>query len=342
MKKVLLAAAIALSYGTAYAGMYHAGAANICADCHTMHGSMAHDYAGNATVSATPKAFADGSWLPSSGVPADYLLKGSETGVCVACHDGQNWAPDVVDANANAYSRSAGFIPATAGNGHTMGFSGTAPGGSFLAASFTCVDCHSPHGKAAAFRNLNPYALYGAVNDSAYPKFYLSATAFSTAATDARIDATYTAGTGAAAMTSHIPYYTNANVYFENGDVSNLDRYCGKCHGQFHNNGVDFTTDTNQAGSAAGVFKRHPTRQVISRPAGLSGTPTYTTKVYAASGTNGYVGCLSCHKAHGTANPFGLFYANAAVTTAANALDPSESGGGAFGGSCSNCHGQAR
>ena len=243
MKKLLVAAALTLSYGTAYAGMYHAGAANICADCHTMHGSMAHDYAGNATTSTTPKALADGSWLPASGVPADYLLKGSETSVCTACHDGQTWAPDVVGTNTNSYVRSAGFIPATAGNGHTMGFSGSAPGQGapgFTTTDFTCVDCHSPHGKADAFRNLNSYSLYSARGDATgYPKFYLGATAFATAGMDARIDiATYAPGTGDAAFLTHVPYYSNQNVYFENGDVSQLDRYCGKCHGDFHDNSV--------------------------------------------------------------------------------------------------------
>ena len=63
MKKFTLALAVlALIALPVLAGEWHTGQNNLCADCHTMHNSMAHTWNGTGTVSVgTPVA--DGNWV---------------------------------------------------------------------------------------------------------------------------------------------------------------------------------------------------------------------------------------------------------------------------------------
>src|SRR4030043_362177 len=103
MKKLLVLitamAFVVLGTGLALAGEYHAGNTNFCADCHTMHFSMQHGFSGG-TVTSGPGT-QGGNWLSATG-PNQFLLKAPPNELCLACHDGQIFAPDVLGANTNA------------------------------------------------------------------------------------------------------------------------------------------------------------------------------------------------------------------------------------------------
>ena len=138
-----------------------------------------------------------------------------------------------------------------------------------------------------------------------------------------------------------------------------MDTFCSACHGDFHGS----PGDANIGASAAALdgFLRHPTsRTVIGGAAaqsygGHSALTRYTTattkvKVYASDRVayaDATPGCVSCHKAHGNQNPFGLVFLNRTATAV------SEQGGYATGqveaangyqvgyrNLCGQCHGQ--
>lgn len=149
--------------------MYHNGATLLCSDCHTVHFSESHGFSGGA-VSTT--AVPDGDWLTASG-PNNYLLKASSsTRLCLSCHDGQTFAPDVVESDTYGVAqRPAGFfgqpdVPNFKGHNLASASLGTPGdsnlcnrchflhgGGTMATAQVQCIDCHNPHGNAS-YRNL--------------------------------------------------------------------------------------------------------------------------------------------------------------------------------------------
>ena len=95
--------------------------------------------------------------------------------MCLGCHDGQAWAPDVFEGHTNGYVRQAGALNELGGNGlypaatgHTLDSTRRAPGGTFTNADgLKCTDCHSPHGRAS--RRLPP-----AITNGGYRNLYRS------------------------------------------------------------------------------------------------------------------------------------------------------------------------
>ncbi len=301
---MLVLALLLVTGGTA--GEWHSGTNNVCWDCHTMHFSMQHNWDGTTPVPTT--AAPGGSWLSASG-PNNFLLKAPANQLCLACHDGQTFAPDVLDASTNAMStngRSAGAlndqtgtVPYQIWKGHTLGSTSTPPGfdPTKIGAPATwydptggleCISCHAQHGPTTAYRNLGPYSLAGAAA-SARPTYKFSTTPFDfaslcrneTAASgtcDVRVNlASYTAGTGIAG--TFTPYYDASNISYGRNDAlvalpnktsNRLDTFCGACHGNFHGG----PGDTNIGASVAALdgFIRHPTSQVTI---GASGTQGY-------------------------------------------------------------------
>jgi len=339
-KLALLIAGAFLLTLPATAGEWHAGATNLCTDCHTMHFSMQHDWTGGA-VSTTPKA--DGNWLSTNG-PNQFLLKDKANNLCLGCHDGQTFAPDVMGQNANASptnGRSAGALnEATLGapydtyKGHTLGSTTVPPGfnptaaglasGAYVPANgLECISCHLQHGSATVYRNLGPR------NGAFQPTYVLGPTNDTTKDVWINMAAPYTPNTGNAATFN--PLYATANVSYNRTDpaipagatmqTSNrVDTFCSACHGDFHGG----PGDANIGATAAALdgFIRHPTgKTVIGASAaqnfgGHSALTRYTgattkVKVYASDRT-GYTdatpGCVTCHKAHGNQNPFGLVF----------------------------------
>ena len=85
---------------------YHNGDTVFCSDCHTMHASMQHNYAGNTSAEGNISSF------PWATTPTPYLLKANDPlDLCLTCHDNMAGIPDVVGMDVNALSeRSAGYF----------------------------------------------------------------------------------------------------------------------------------------------------------------------------------------------------------------------------------------
>ena len=340
-------------------GEYHAGGTLLCYDCHTIHFSMTHNWDGTTPVPTTPQV--GGNWLSATG-PNEFLLKAPANQLCLACHDGQSYAPDVFGANFNAsptQGREAGALndsslgaPYETWKGHTLGSSDMPPGynPAVLGNLFTytpdpveglrCTDCHLQHGSATVYRNLGPRAI-GTGN---LPTYVIGTTNNTAQDVWINIPTPYTAGSGNA--TTFNPYYDRANINFNRNDrtlgttnsSNRIDTMCAACHGNFHGSPGDTNIGGVPANGNLEGFLRHPTSKAVIGAAGTAGygghstlsrLTTATTKVKVYSSVAGYTdatpGCVTCHKGHGNQNPFGLIFLNR------NATSVSEQGGYASG-----------
>jgi len=346
MKRTLVVlaafAVVALWAGLAAAGEYHSGQTLLCMDCHTMHYSMQHGFAGGA-VGNTPAP--GGDWLATG--PNQFLLKAPANQLCLACHDGQTFAPDVMAANANpspVNGRQAGALNNTTGagpyetwKGHTVDSTTPPPGFNPAvigapanwydpANGLECTSCHAQHGPATSYRNLGPYALGGAAA-AARPTYVISNTNDITKDVWVNL-ASVTTGSGDSSIFN--PYYSQTNLSFNRNDASvgtnktsnRIGTFCAACHADFHGG----PADTNIGASVAALdgFIRHPNAQVNIGAAGAQGYGGHssltrfvanTTKVKVAANdrtawADASPMCLTCHKAHGNQNPFSLIFLN--------------------------------
>lgn len=334
---------------TGTAGEYHAGQTLICYDCHTMHFSMQHNWDGTTPVPTTPSVSGtgmSGNWLSTSG-PNQFLLKAPANQLCLACHDSQTFAPDVLAINSNAsptQGREAGALneaatgaPYDMWKGHTLGATTQPPGFNPTTAGvpatqqynaadgLECTSCHLQHGSATVYRNLGPRTA------AFQPTYVLGTTNDTNKDVWVNIPTGYVAGTGSAGTFN--PYYDRANITFNKTNptvpagstlsTSNrIDTFCSACHGDFHGG----PGDTNIGASTAALdgFIRHPTSVVVIGASGAQGygghsalsrftgtTDANKVKVYAndrAGWTDASPGCVTCHKSHGNQNPFGLIF----------------------------------
>lgn len=344
MRNLVLAvvAALGLTAAPALAGEWHAGENNMCTDCHTMHFSQTHNWDGTTPVSQTPAE--GGNWLGATG-PNHYLLKLPANQLCKACHDGQAFAPDVVGTNFNAaptQGRSAGALnelalgaPYESFKGHTLDSTDAPPGYNPAAVGVSptfydptggleCINCHLQHGSPASYRNLGPRGAAGG-----NPSYAINTTNDITKDVWINIAPPYTPNTGSA--TTFNPYYDNASVQYNRIDgtagttkfSNRIDNMCGACHGDFHGGPGDATV--GGVGTPPVEFIRHPTGQVAIGAAGgghsaLANYAAATTRVKAytvdrTAYTNTTPGCVSCHKAHGNQNPFGLVFLDRNATS---------------------------
>src|SRR5512138_3734046 len=169
MKRLVLMVAIAAAFAfPVMAGEWHSGGNNLCTDCHTMHFSMQHNWDGTTPVPTTGAA--NGNWLGATG-PNAFLLKAPANQLCLSCHDGQTFAPDVLGTNTNAAptaGRSAGAVntaalgaPYDTYKGHTLGAANALPGYNPAAVGapatwydatggIECISCHAQHGPVTA------------------------------------------------------------------------------------------------------------------------------------------------------------------------------------------------
>jgi hypothetical protein len=124
------------------------------------------------------------------------------------------------------------------------------------------------------------------------------------------------------------PFYDAANVTFNRIDrtvngrsTSNaIDTFCAACHADFHGGPGDVNIGASRAEMSG--FLRHPTSQATIGAATAQGSAGHSSlsryaagttrvKVYSndrVAFTDATPGCITCHKAHGNRNPFGLIF----------------------------------
>jgi predicted CXXCH cytochrome family protein len=184
------------------------------------------------------------------------------------------------------------------GTAHALGAEPLRPPGGTQAMTLTCLSCHDAHG-GPGFRNLRT----DPGGASASP---VTVTATQRVKPD---------GTNPAEV------YTADNVVYKSG----LAAWCGSCHGDFHGRSA-------QEEGAGRPWLRHPQDQALSTSVFVDykywlGEVPSRIRVQSPSddvvpSADDQVFCLSCHKAHGSANRAALVFAD----------------GARMGSTCAQCH----
>jgi hypothetical protein len=333
----------------AFAGDFHSGITLVCQDCHVMHGSQEHGYEADGTGNFTQ---------PGGSAPYHYLLRNDVNELCLSCHNGQAWAPDVFEAHSNGYVRQAGALNEEGGNGlyppatgHTLNSTDVAPGSNPAWSNpdgLNCANCHAVHGSgmganwagAGSFRNLGGF---GTVPGSTFGITFTSGAANPNTAW---VHEDANSGTNA----SHYGY---DHVTFNERDqtTSQYASFCKSCHTDFH--GAVGGSEIGGTGTPAEEFVRHPAAGVnigaiggghsnltrfVAEGANQLQVMSPTGKrhgSYDATDTELTPSCMTCHKAHGNQNAFGLIYMVGTGT-----VDEQGDDGADMRNTCRACHGQ--
>jgi hypothetical protein len=347
---------------SALAGDWHSGVSLKCFDCHVMHYSQAHGY--------TPTGI---NFQPlGAGGPFHYLLRDDINNLCLACHDGGD-APDVFEGHGAGYVRQAGALndvnstgDYTPNTGHTLGSTADAPGSSPVWSNpdgLNCANCHAVHGggfgagwsgPAGSYRNLGGYGTkLGSGFGITYARGDLDGPNTGTNL-DYWVFEDASGGTNGA-------HYGIDHVTFNEPDptTSQYANACKACHTKFHG----AVTGTEIGGVLVGTdyeeFKRHPAAGVDigTIGGGHSGLARFVAEgssqlqvmspngtrhgSYTATDTDLTPSCMTCHKAHGNQNAFGLiFVLGANAGGGAMTEQGDQGGGGDVRNSCRACHGQ--
>jgi len=288
---LLLFGTLGLFKGECDAGLHHTKSDGACSDCHKprVEGQFSLVLVSLATTGTRP----------SVPVPTDVNR------TCLGCHGGKV-EPSVVFGASGNVIRQAGFLRASGGpmhTGHTLGSTERAPGGTWTPGpeGLVCTDCHDPHGENGQYRNLvlRPGSatedrriafVLGVINDPSKDVWIKSG-----------LD-----GTGK---------YDARNIYFNQPQEgrSAYGDWCQGCHTNMH------AGATSRPAGARG-WRRHPTSDArigsrgFAARSNLSRFSNLDNRVPTMSASGQWPGrdntpsCMSCHKAHGNANPFGLLY----------------------------------
>jgi hypothetical protein len=320
----------------AHAGDYHDLGTLNCAECHRMH------FRGEAASFQTE--------LRDPGP----LLKRDINELCLACHDGSRRAADVVGLNQGSGQgsiRQAGYLNRVGhGNeatGHTLGSTAIAPGSNpawsaelenGAGVGLTCVNCHSPHGSrdggGRTYRNLRSDAGHNPLGRGAVTYNHESV-----GTNDPTRDV----------FVRRSLEYDEAEVDFNEPDRSDsaIARFCAGCHDLFHGVPGDSNVGGRRTGGGFSEFIRHPSSGVDIGALGgeRSSLATFAAKsnrvkVQSSSGTwsspasDASPTCISCHKAHGNGNPFGLIYRSGN----GQPTEDGDTGGRSVEALCGQCH----
>ena len=347
---VLVPFGVALLGSPAAAGDFHTGATLRCADCHVMHFSQSHGF--------MPDGSGFSVSLGSSG-PYGYLLRNKVNDLCLSCHDGSAFTPDVLGLNAGSGAgnvRQAGYLNRLGlvglePTGHTLDSLAEAPGSdpawkpeddNGTGSGLNCINCHHQHGYAggsSSYRNLKMdpgnLGFLGAVvtyNDDQIGTNDLTKDVFVRTKLD----------------------YDESQVDFNEPDPtqSTLGTWCGGCHTLFHGTPGDGATIGGESdmGGPFSHFVRHPAAGVNIGDLGgghssLDDYNAHLNKVKVMSevgvwdpaGSDVTPTCISCHKGHGNGNAFGLIYRSGTGTL----TEDGDTNGTQLEHLCGQCHVQA-
>lgn len=327
-----------------FAGDYHRNLSLVCSDCHTMHFSQEHGYNPDGSGFSTTLG---------AGGPYHYLLRNDVNTLCLSCHNGSAFAPDVFEAHGNGYVRQAGALnnessgaPYYPTTGHTLDSTDPAPGGTFANADgLNCVNCHAAHGSGLggnSYRNLGGFGTaVGSATAISYSRGDVEgANPLSTWVHEAISSGTSANHYGVGAITFNEPVVAE----------SKYAAFCKGCHTDFH--GAVGGPEVGGTGVPAEEFVRHPNAGVDigAIGGGHSTLTTLTSKVnqvqvmsptgqkagaYNGTDTGLTPSCMSCHKGHGNQNAFGLIYMSGTGT-----IDEEGDDGVGSRNTCKQCHGQ--
>ena len=314
MIATIVAAGICLCFGllaaTADAGDYHVGATLVCADCHK-NGKR--------------------------------LTRQDANETCLSCHgNAATSAPGVLDVNASGTPRQAGPLNGAGGSlrdhtGHTLGSSDPAPGGTWApgAGGMACTDCHAAHGQAGQYRNL--VLRPGTAEADRQISYSMGQ------ANDRTRDVWLRPAPTMAGR------YAVENARFNQPDPtrSAYAAWCQGCHTQFHGAAGSSNMGGMFGGEVGRPWLRHPT---VGVPVGARGDSHSSYTRYASLGNrvptlspsgawparDNAVSCMSCHKAHGNRNPFGLLF----MSGRGQITEEGDTGGGKYVHLCQQCHSQ--
>jgi len=323
------------------------GSTLACGDCHVAH---TPDRAASLGTLARPRA--DAAELEPELRRDDVgpLLKKDINDLCLSCHDGSSRAPDVLGINHGSRPsavRQGGYLnmigtTGSPGTGHTLGATDPAPGSTppwtpedeKTTGGLDCIHCHAHHGSREAYRNLRSDAGQNLPGEGLV---------------------TYNRDSPGVRDPSRDVFVRRSLDYDESAvdfnepvpDDSAIARFCAGCHGEFH--GVPGSKQIGGRDDAQGfvAFRRHPAAGVDIGAVGgersslerFRGHAT-RVKVMSASGSWSSPGadvtptCITCHKAHGNGNAFGLILRSGRGS-------PTEDGdtdGSALRDLCGQCH----
>ncbi len=274
-----------------------------CDDCHTMHNSQDGSNMGPAT-------------------PQPMLLRGTDpTNSCFGCHvsGGTNGAlvaphgPQVAAAGGGVPLGGAlagGYFSDEGSMGNTHDVLGLSTGDTDIAANLganfppggaaaligqlNCAGtdgCHGGGGHHANAGNDGSTALNGATTGTSF-RFLTGVRGIE--------DTDYEFSTTATDHNVYIGTFDRATTF---DDINDL---CASCHGTFHTgqdsggNWVRHPTDEFLNDSGGGIAAEHQGYTVYNAevPVGTTNAATFSDPQAAG---NGYVLCISCHRAHGSA-----------------------------------------
>ena len=336
-----LAVLLALLAGaTARAGDYHSGLTLRCSDCHIMHYSQAHDLEG---------PFVGFMGLGAAG-PYRSLLRNQTNDLCLACHDGNVIASDVLGAvNAGSQGgivRSSGYLThllmsGETHTGHTLESMDDAPGSqpvwnaqveNGLGEGLTCVNCHSPHGDpggghptGSQFRNLRSDPGHSA---SAWVTYNQGAPGLNDPTRDVFLRAELS--------------YDETQLDWNEPDSNDaaIARWCGGCHTYMHGNGLGVFGGgggfTNEGLGEHPVWGENLETDMVARYNALTNRVKVMSEIgtWFPISTDATPTCITCHRSHGNGRNRGLIFRSGTGTP----TEDGDTGGTSQADLCLQCH----